>query len=142
MQILHGTWLPEHQLFALWGEDTRVEPSYRKGRRGHTAPHPYTLDLSHWLKILEEYTTEAQPDGRSVIIWLPGVHKHPRPSLVAREHGAKLADTHPELLAWELDAMTLGITDALDLFLQLPAEGQGSFRLGQDLQFWQALLNE
>ncbi|MGJ3239547.1 MAG: DEAD/DEAH box helicase [Anaerolineae bacterium] len=137
MQILHGTWLPEHTLFALWGEDTSIEPGYRKGRRGHTAPHPYTLDLSYWLKILDQYTTEAQPDGRSVIIWLPGLHKHPRPSLVAREHGAKLADTHPELLAWELDAMTLTITDALDLFLQLPTEGQGSFRLGQDLQFWQ-----
>jgi SNF2 family DNA or RNA helicase len=137
MQILHGTWLPEHQLFALWGEDTDVEPSYRKGRRGQTAPHSYTLDLSHWLKILDEYTTEAQPDGRSLIIWLPGVHKHPRPSLVARDYGAKLADTHPELLAWELDAMTLTITDALDLFLQLPTEGQGRFRLGQDLQFWQ-----
>lgn len=33
--------------------------------------------------------------------------------------------------------MTLSITDALDLFLQLPTEGQGRFRLGQDLQFWQ-----
>jgi hypothetical protein len=137
MQILHGTWLPDQNVFALWGEDTSVEPNYRKGRRGQTAPHPYTLDLNHWLKILDTYTTESHPDGQSVVIWLPGVHKHPRPSFTARQHGAKLADTYPELMAWELDAITLKITDTLDLCLQLPTEGQGGFRLGQDLQFWQ-----
>lgn len=137
MHILHGTWLAEQKLFTLWGEDTHIEPGYRKGMRGKTAPHPYALDLSYWLKILDDYTTEAEPDSMSVVICLPGVHKHPRPSMVAREHGAKLVDTTPDLMAWELDVMTLPVTDVLDLFLQLPSEGQGSFRLGQDMQFWQ-----
>ena len=137
MQILHGTWLPQYKLFALWGEDTVIEPEYRKGRRGHTAPHPYAISHENWLRILDLYTTEAIPDGMPIIVWLPGVHKHPRPSTVAREYGAKLVDTHPELMAWELNVITLKLTDALDLLLQLPSDGEGNVRLGQDMRFWQ-----
>ena len=137
MNILHGTWLREQRVFALWGEDTSVDPAYRKGRRGQTAPHPYALSRERWLTILNQYTTQAEPDEMPVIIWLPGLHKHPRPSVVARQHGAKLADTHPELLAWDIDAITLGITDMLDFCLQLPAGGEGSIRSGHDFTFWQ-----
>ena len=53
MQILHGTWLPQYKLFALWGEDTAIEPEYRKGRRGHTAPLCYHFTMSYFYTYLE-----------------------------------------------------------------------------------------
>lgn len=137
MHILHGTWQAQSQTFILWGEDTSAEAAYRKGRRGRTAPHPYAMPQDALLRHLVMYTTEAEPDGGTVIIWLPGVYKQPSPSMVARQNGAILTDTHPELLAWELETIMLNMVDALDFLLQLPPNGQGNIRLGYDLQFWQ-----
>ncbi|GAB5491293.1 MAG: DEAD/DEAH box helicase [Phototrophicaceae bacterium] len=136
MHILHGTWLAEEKLFALWGEDTTIDPQYQKGRRGQTAPHPYSVSQGMWLRYLDRFMTDPQPDGMSTTIWLPGLYKHPQPSLIARQHGAKLADTAPEMLAWRIDVILLNINDALDFFLQIPNDTQGSFRLGEDLQLW------
>jgi hypothetical protein len=62
MHILHGTWLLEPQRFALWGEDTTAEPLYRKGRRGRTAPHPFALSVDQWLRYLDRFTTDSDPE--------------------------------------------------------------------------------
>lgn len=137
MHILHGTWLAQSQTFVFYGEDTSIDPVYRKGRRGRTAPHPYAMQQDSLLRYLTEYTTDAQPDGYGVTIYLPGVYKQPSPSIVARRNGAVLTDTHPELLAWTLDVVSLSVTDALDFLLQLPDSDYGTFRVGYDLKFWQ-----
>lgn len=139
MHILHGTWLADDKRFALWGEDTVVEPTYRKGRRGHTAPHPFTLALDHWLRYLDDFTTDSEPDGMPVTIWLPGTGKNPQPSPEAAATGWPDLDGPLSLLAWEVAAITLEPTDALDFLIQLPLPGerQSGFMLGSDLVFWQ-----
>ncbi len=139
MHILHGSWHPQRKQFMLWGENTNTEPSYRKGRRGKTAPHPYALSQAAWLRYLDQYTTESRPDGEQVTIWLPGAGKRVHPSPEALDAGAEaFAATTDDLtlLGWKLDAVTLRATDALDLLLQIPAQGRG-FRLGADLRYWQ-----
>ena len=80
MYILHGTWLPDQQRFVLWGEDTSITPRPRRGRRGKSTPHPFSMSLDDWLRHLDRYTTEAQPDGLEATLWLPGVKKYPCPS--------------------------------------------------------------
>ena len=137
MHILHGTWLSQSRIFVLWGEDTGINPIYRKGRRGRTAPHPYAMTQDNLLQYLTRYATDAQPDGDTITIWLPGVYKQPSPSMVARRNGATLTDTHPELLGWEVEVLVLGVTDTLDFLLQIPDANHGSYRPGYDLQFWQ-----
>lgn len=52
MHILHGTWFPEETMFAFWCEDAGLEPSYRKGRCGQIAPHPYRLSIENLLHSL------------------------------------------------------------------------------------------
>jgi SNF2 family DNA or RNA helicase len=136
MHILHGTWLLENRVFALWGEDTARELAYRKGRRGKRAPHPFALSVSDWLKYLDEYTTDSKPGGQTVTVWLPGVDKDPQPSPSALAAGVPAPEGEVEFLAWEIEAVTLRPTDTLDLMLQLPYEPRG-FALGRDLLFWQ-----
>ncbi len=87
MHILHVTWLPGKQRFALWGEDTTLEPMYRKGRRGPTAPHPFALSTDHWLHILDRFTTDSEPDSLAVTLRLPGAGKQVQPSPEAQAVG-------------------------------------------------------
>jgi hypothetical protein len=139
MHILHGTWLLDTQRFVLWGEDTTVEASYRKGRRGRTAPHAFALSVDQWLRYLERFTTDSDPDGMGVTVLLPGVGKQVQPSPEAQEAGRSPLEDELTLLAWEIDAVTLKATDLLDLMvlLPLPTEHQTGFVLGSDLAFWQ-----
>ncbi len=139
MHILHGTWLPDSHLFALWGEDTSAEPYRRKGRRGPTAPHPFALSIADWLRYLDHFTTNSKPDGQDVILQLPGTGKHVQPSPEARAVGMDSQAADPALMAWEVAAVTLPPTDLLDLMIQLPLphERQAGFVLGSDLVFWQ-----
>ncbi len=137
MHILHGTWLPARGQFALWGEDTAVEPQYRKGRRGNLAPHPLAMSRAAWMDYLEQFTTEAHPERDKTTIWLPGRAKFVQPSPEAQAGGVKPIEDDVDLLAWEIDVVLLGPTDAVDLFLQLPESGGRGFRPGHDLRFWQ-----
>lgn len=137
MYILHGTWLAERQAFALWGEDTTKVPLYRKGRRGASIPHPFAMSVEAWLKILDEFTMDVFPDGANQIIWLPGAGKQVQRSLEAGQQSHAEIKGEVSLLAWELDVVLLNITDALDLLLQLPANGGRGFQLGHDLSYWQ-----
>jgi hypothetical protein len=139
MHILHGTWQPSKQRFALWGEDTTLEPMYRKGRRGPTAPHPFALSTDHWLHILDHFTTDSEPDSLAVTLLLPGAGKQVQPSPEAQAVGMIPLAEPLALLAWEVEAVTLKPTDVLDFMIQLPLPGerQTSFTLGTDLAFWQ-----
>ena len=102
MHILHGTWLPGQHRFALWGEDTALEPAYRKGRRGHTAPHPFLLAVDHWLRYLDRFTTNSDPDGLAITLLLPGAGKRVQPSPEAQAAGMSLLEEPVTLLAWEI----------------------------------------
>jgi len=140
MHILHGSWLPDRGRFALWGEDTSITPQLRKGKRSKTTPHPFSISINDWLRHLDRYTTDAQPDGLEAVLWLPGVSKFPCPSPEARAAGAVGPEGDPELLSWQVaDIVTLSPTDTLDYFIQLPTphEAQSGFILGSDLRFWQ-----
>lgn len=139
MHILHGTWLTTQQQFILWGEDTTLEPAYRKGRRGRTAPHPFALSVNHWLRYLDHFTTDSTPDGKTVTLLLPGAGKTPQPSPEAEAAGWSTLQGDVSLLAWEVPAVTLRPTDVLDFLIQLPLPGerQVGFTLGSDLAFWQ-----
>lgn len=136
MHILHGTWLIEDQQFIFWGEDTRRELHYRKGRRGKTAPHPLALSIDSLLRYIDRFTTESEPSGRPITIWLPGLKKQVQPSPQAEAAGVPPLTQNLELLAWELEVITLNPAEYLDLILQLPTEPRG-FQLGHDLFFWQ-----
>lgn len=139
MHILHGTWLPGQGRLMLWGEDTSITPSLRKGKRGKSTPHPFLMTANDWLRHLDHYTTDSQPDGLDVTLWLPGVGKHPLPSPEALTAGAIAPEGEPELLPWHVNTVTLSPTDALDYFIQLPLphENPAGFLLGSDLRFWQ-----
>lgn len=137
MHILHGTWLAEQSIFVLWGEDTSILPQYRKGRRGLTAPHSFQLSYDLWFQYLLRFMTDPKPDGISTTIWLPGAGKKVQPSPQALSSGMPSIESELELLGWELDLITLKLTDTLDFFLQIPTEGRGGFQLGSDLRFWQ-----
>jgi hypothetical protein len=80
VHILHGSWLPQDNLFALWGENTSAPPQYRKGRRGKLAPHPFPLSLADWLRYLDLFTTDSAPDGKTLTVLLPGKGKKVQPS--------------------------------------------------------------
>src|SRR5687768_16813104 len=133
MHILHGSWLTPDKQFALWGEDTGIEPQVRKGRRGKLFPHPFQLSTQHLLDYVVRHTTDSHPDGRALIIWLPGHQKEVQPSPEAAGMAAPAAAL--ELLAWEVNCITLPPLDFLDMMLQLPAEPRG-FTLGSDLHYW------
>ena len=140
MHILHGTWLTTERVFALWGEDTTSSHDYQKGRRGSTAPHPFSLSEKIWLQYLVRYMTDPQPDALSIQLWLPGNGKKVQPSPEAISTGLAPLDSDLELLAWQISAITLNPTDTLDLFLQLPETRQASMQLGSDLKFWQQVV--
>ena len=137
MHVLHGTWLLETQAFALWGEDTAREPVYRRGRRGTEAPHPFVLSVSDWLRYLDRFAPDADPDDLSLTLWLPGAGKKVQPSPEAEAAGASpLEERALTFLAWRVEAITLGVSDLLGLMLALPSSPRG-FALGKDLAFWQ-----
>lgn len=136
MHIIHGSWLIQEKVFALWGENTGTEPQYRKGRRGTVAPHPFQLSPEDWLRYLDRFSTDSAPDGKIQTILLPGNGKKAQPSPEAQAAGMPSLDDELSLLAWEVEAVTLQPTELLDLMLQLPATPRG-FVLGSDLIFWQ-----
>lgn len=139
MHVLHGTWLPDLQTFALWGEDTTAQPAIRKGRRGDIAPHPCLTGLDYWLRHLDVYSPDSEPDGLVSGVWLPGVGKIPRPSPEALEAGCAAPQGDAQLLGWEIhDSVILDPTDALDYLLRLfsPDETHRGFVAGNDLRFW------
>jgi hypothetical protein len=88
------------------------------------------------LRYVDRFTTESEPSGRSVIAWLPGQGKKVQPSPQAEAAGVPTLDKDTELLAWEVDVITLHPTDYLDMMLQLPPDPR-HFQLGHDLFFWQ-----
>jgi SNF2 family DNA or RNA helicase len=139
MHVLHGTWLPITKRFALWGEDTAVMPKPRRGKRKKPAEHPFALSIEQWLRYLDRFSTESEPDGDTITILLPGVGANVQPSPEAQASGVPPPDGDIQLLPWILDAIILKPTDALDLLLQLPMpeEQRAGFTLGSDLFFWQ-----
>lgn len=138
VHILHGNWLIHEKQFAFWGEDTGLDPQHRKGRRGKTAPHPFPVSVDHLLHYLDLFTTESSPDGQSLTIWLPGFYKQVQPSPEAEAAGLPPPTATSELLAWEVNAITLTSSDFIDFMLQLPVEPQG-FVVGSDLRYWQQI---
>lgn len=137
MHILHGTWIPDIEQFAVWAEDAAVEPQYLKGRRGISMPHPFAVHHETLLGYAEQWTTEAHPIPDVITIWLPGKGKKVQPSPQAQASGAAPLDDDTELLLWRVDTALLDTLDALDLLVQLPDKGERRMRLGDDLRFWQ-----
>lgn len=140
MHILHGTWLIDSNQFALWGENTVSAPQYRKGRRGRTAPHPFALTVDQWLRYLDRFAPDSEPDGQLLVLLLPGEGKTPQPSPEAQAAGMPPLDTEEvTLLAWDIHCITLKPIEALDLLLSLPFphEQKVGMSLGSDLVFWQ-----
>src|SRR5512146_1250820 len=113
MHVLHGTWLPDVKQFILWGEDTAASPKQRRGKRAAQTPHPFALGINDWLRYLDRFSTESEPDGHKITILLPGVGKNVQPSPEAQAAGMQTPDGDLQLLPWQLDAMTLKGTDAL-----------------------------
>ena len=139
MHILHGTWIPELEKFAVWAEDTAVEPSYLKGRRGKIAPHPFAIDKEAILSHIEQWTTDARAFSDVITIWLPGKSKKVQPSPQAQAAGAVPLEYKVDLMVWRADTALLDPTDALDFLLQLPEQGERGIQLGDDLCFWQQI---
>ena len=135
MHVIHGTWLPDKNLFAMWGEDTGIKPQYRKGRRGKTAPHSFPLAMSHLLRYLDRFSTDASPEGGAFTFWLPGFGKQVQPSSEAMSAGMEGLDSPLELLAWDIECMLLNVSDMLDCMLQLPNDLRG-VAYGADFVFW------
>ncbi len=139
MHVLHGTWLPDVKHFALWGEDTAATVKERKSKRGAQTPHPFALSLNDWLRYLDRFSTESEPDGDKLTILLPGAGKNVQPSPEAQAAGLQAPEGDLQLLPWQLDAIILKAADALDLLVQLPMpeEEHIGFELGSDLRYWQ-----
>ena len=137
MHILHGTWIPELNQFAVWGEDAAAEPHYLKGRRGKTAPHPFALDKETVLSHVERWTTEAAILLDELTIYLPGKGKKVQPSPQAQAAGAIPLEDDVDLLLWRVGVTLLDTLDALDFLLQMPEKGERGIRVGADLSFWQ-----
>lgn len=136
--ILHGTFLPETQQFALWAESS--DPLKRKGRQPKIPYHPFCASpeaLADWaLKLADHIAPE--PDAWT--IWLPSSAAQPQPSpemaatgaveiITSGENGAAL-----QLRSWRTDGITLSILDTVDLLLALDLRTA----VGRDLQFWRA----
>jgi SNF2 family DNA or RNA helicase len=140
MHILHGTWDAINRQFMLWGEDAATSPHYRKGKRGLVAPHPFALTWNDIYKPLVEYTTDAEPDGDDLLIWLPGSGKQVQPSPEAQAAGLTPLDAaavNLTLLAWVVPVVILKSTDFLDFAMQLPEKVRGHV-IGSDLAYWQS----
>ena len=137
MHVLHGSWLPQTNQLAIWGENAAALPSYRKGRRGAIAPHPFAMTPDQLLRYVVRFTTDSKPDGKVLNLLLPGAGKKVQPSPQATDAGYPIRPTAElELLTWEISTVTLKATDALDFLLQLPGEPRG-FQIGSDLAYWQ-----
>jgi len=140
MHILHGTWFPDDNVFAVWGEDAGQVPSYRKGRRGNIAPHPFALTVDTLLRYITRFTTDSEPFGEGAIFWLPGHQKKVQPSPQALAAGAEPLSEELQLLEWDVPAVLLNPLDFMDLMLQLPLAPQG-WTSGDDIAYWrQAIL--
>ena len=139
MHILHSTWIPELEQFAVWAEDSAVEPNYLKGRRGKTAPHPFAVDEETILHHIEQWTTDVSEFTDVLTLWLPGKGKKVQPSPQAQSAGAIPLEDTKEFLIWRVDMALLNPTDALDFLLKLPEKGERGIRLGDDLCFWQQI---
>src|SRR5262245_9203156 len=139
MHVLHGSWLPDIRQFALWGEDTAATPKQRKGKRSAQMPHPFALSINDWLRYLDRFATNSEPDGKKATVLLPGVGKNVQPSLEAEAAGLQTPQGDLQLLPWQLDAIILRPTDALEMLVQLPMfeEEHIGFEVGTDLRFWQ-----
>ncbi len=137
MHILHGTWIPELEQFAVWEEDAAAEPHYLKGRRGKTAPHPFALDEDTVRSHIERWTTDAAVLRDELTIWLPGKGKKVQPSSHAQAAGAIPLEDDVDLLLWRVGVALLDTLDALDFLLQMQEKGERGIRLGDDLAFWQ-----
>ncbi len=137
MHILHGTWIPELEQLAVWAEDAAAKPQYLKGRRGTTAPHPFSVHQETLLGYVEQWTTEAHPIPEVLTVWLPGKGKKVQPSPQAQASGAAPLEDEVDLLLWRVDTVLLDTLDALDFLVQLPDKGERGIRLGDDLRYWQ-----
>ena len=138
MHILHGTWVTYDQIFFLWAEDTSQNPTYLKGRRGKTAPHPFQLGVVQLKNYLERFATNAQSYPDMVVFHLPGHKKQVQPSPEAQQAGWQPLN-EIELLKWRIDGLMIQPIDFIDLMLQLPEQSRG-FVIGSDLRYWQQVV--
>lgn len=137
MHIIHGTWLPKSARFAVWAEDPNLSPQYKRGRRGRVAPHPLAASSEAVSDIVRRLTTDAFDEPTQIEIWLPGHGKRVSPSPEALAAGADPLTDEVDLLCWEVEAVCISATDALDLFLQYSVSLLRDVRLGGDARFWE-----
>src|SRR5262249_46008999 len=87
---------------------------------------------------LDRYSTDSEPDGDTVQLWLPGIGKDAEPSPEAQKAGCKPLAGKVLLLSWQLTVITLKAADAVDFLVQLPEPHQlpAGFALGAAVSFW------
>ena len=135
MSIVHGTYDRNGQRFVLWGEnESRL--SRKRGRRAKIAIHPFGLSsdrLSEWVINL---IPSAHVEPESLVVWLPSRDQQPQASPELQATGVFVSedDTTLELLPWQVEGLTLKLSDAISLLLALPHRSD----LGRDLRFWRA----
>jgi SNF2 family DNA or RNA helicase len=152
MHILHGTWDIKAKQGLLWGEDTAATKksgvlttvSTRLNPKGKAIPHPFPLSQDQWLRYLDRFAPETDPDGREVIIWLPGTDRQAQPSPEAVAAGLPILESALTLRPWQIPMVTLPkATDFLYLLLHLPDRviHHAKYKIGSDLAFWQQAAN-
>ncbi|MBX3086763.1 MAG: DEAD/DEAH box helicase [Anaerolineae bacterium] len=138
MHILHGTWLMDRSVFAIWGEDARFDVPPRKGKRRNFEPHPFGLHQSHRLNYILDVLPDAEPQGTEVSILLPGQETSVQPSPEAQSVGMPPLAGDLSLLQWQLDAITLDPYETLQFLLRLPPPNvqHPHFIVGADMAYW------
>lgn len=140
MHILHGTWLPDYNQFAFWGEDTtRGVDAPTASRDG--APHPFALSQHYILDYLDWISKNTYPNGLKspAAIWLPSSASQPAPSPEALSAGMRPVDGAVALRKWTVNPVVLSAGDALTILLKLPPPHRRdpSVIIGADVAFWQ-----
>jgi hypothetical protein len=123
--ILHGTWLPEHHCFWLWGEV--AAPPRRKGSRRKIPSHPFQAPPETLRERLHgtPHETPLLPDpdayeSHQQTLWLPTIDKLPLPSPDMLATGAiSPPEGEPALAPWSMTGLLLPPDAAIDLLLAL-----------------------
>jgi SNF2 family DNA or RNA helicase len=157
MAILHGSWLPEHRCFFLWGETwQRLDPT-QLPTGAVVKPHPFSLAYNGLLELLRtiggipkpvwvELTAEdiSKTKGSSKLS-RGGRQWFALPSEITQEtcfpkHSADdltNGSTAIALYPWEVTGILLKPGEAATFLASLPlgsAEGAGT--VGEDIRFW------
>ncbi len=132
--VPHGTWLPEPQLFFLWGET--VVQRRRTGRQPAVPRHPFQADandLQAWVN--RHVPNAASINEHTLLLWLPTRGTAPVPSPHLLTIGAPPGEAGALALApWRVTGIALPLAVALDLVLALTPATSPS----PDLQSWRA----